>query len=400
MIMLVLNCGSSSVKFQVCRMPEYEVLVKGSIGKIGYSDAEFKLKIKNHVQILETLPIKDHESGIDLILNTLKSKEKSLGFALTELAAVGHRVVQGGEQCNDSIPITPAVIDYIESIKDLAPLHNPHHLSGIYACEKLLPGIPQIAAFDNGFHMTLPRHAYLYALPLELTEKHKIRRYGFHGIAFRSMVTEAEKFLPKDYEGYRIVNMMLGSGTTANAVYYGKSIDVSTGFTPQEGLIQSTRAGDMDAAALLYLMKQENLSLSDADTLINKKSGWLGLSGMGNDMREIYEASLIGNQRAKDTIATVCHRFRKYIGAYAAEMGGLDLLLFSGGVGENAWYIREAVCTGLEFMGIVLDSQKNRELSGEGVISTADSGVQILVVSANEEKVIAEDTFGILSHSD
>ncbi|WP_414732040.1 acetate/propionate family kinase [Acetobacterium carbinolicum] len=400
MIILVLNCGSSSVKFQICRMPEYQVLVKGSISKIGYSDAAFKLQIKDHVQILETLPIYDHKSGINLILSTLTTREKSLGFVLTDLAAIGHRIVQGGEQCNDSLLITPAIIDYIESIKELAPLHNPHHLAGIDACAKLLPDIPQIAAFDNGFHMTLPRHAYLYALPLELTEKHKIRRYGFHGIAFRSMVAQAQKFLPNGYEAYRIVNMMLGSGTTANAVYYGKSIDVSTGFTPQEGLIQSTRAGDMDAAALLYLMKKENLTLSDADTLINKKSGWLGLSGMGNDMREIYEASLNGNQRAIDTIATVCHRFRKYIGAYAAEMGGLDLLLFSGGVGENAWYIREAVCTGLEFMGIALDPQKNRDLSGEGVISTTDSAVQILVVSANEEQIIAEDTFDILGHSD
>ncbi|MBU4539851.1 MAG: acetate/propionate family kinase [Firmicutes bacterium] len=400
MIMLVLNCGSSSVKFQVCQMPNYQVLVKGSIAKIGYADAEFKLKIKDHIQVQETLPIADHESAIDLILATLKSREKSLGFALTDLAAVGHRVVQGGEQCNESIQITPAIIDYIESIKELAPLHNPHHLSGIYACQKLLPGIPQIAAFDNGFHMTLPRHAYLYALPLELAEKYRIRRYGFHGIAFRSMVAEAEKLLPQNYQAYRIVNMMLGSGTTANAVYYGKSIDVSTGFTPQEGMIQSTRAGDIDAAALLYLMKKEQLSLSQADTLINKKSGWLGLSGIGNDMREIYQASLNGNQRASDTIAAVCHRFRKYIGAYAAEMGGLDLLLFSGGVGENAWYIREAVCTGLEFMGIVLDPEKNRNLSGQGMISTADSAVQILVVSANEEKVIAADTFAILDGHD
>lgn len=398
MILLVLNCGSSSVKFQVCRMPEYAVLVKGAIGKIGYADAEFKLEIKDHPQFIQTLAIKDHESGINLILNTLKSREKALGFALTELAAVGHRVVQGGQGCNVSIPITPAVIAYIESIKDLAPLHNPHHLSGIEACAKLLPGIPQVAAFDNGFHMTLPRHAYLYALPLELTEKYQIRRYGFHGIAFRSMVAEAEQFLAKNYQAYRIVNMMLGSGTTANALYYGQSIDVSTGFTPHEGLIQSTRAGDMDAAALLYLMKQENLSLSDADSLINKKSGWLGLSGMGNDMQEIYEAAQKGNQRAADTIAAVCHRFRKYIGAYAAEMGGLDLLIFSGGVGENAWYIREAVCTGLDFLGIQLDSQKNRDLAGQGVISRDDSPVPVLVVHANEEKVIAADTFAILSH--
>lgn len=396
MIMLVLNCGSSSVKFQVCQMPEYEVLVKGSIGKVGYADAEFKLQIKNHVQIQEILPIKDHESGIDLILSTLKQREESLGFALADLSAVGHRVVQGGERCNVSTRVTPTIIDYIESIKELAPLHNPHHLSGIYACAKLLPDVPQVVAFDNGFHMTLPRYAYLYALPLELTEKYKIRRYGFHGIAFRSMVAEAQKFLPRGYDTYRIVNMMLGSGTTANAVYYGQSIDVSTGFTPHEGLIQSTRAGDLDAAALLYLMKRENLSIQEADTLINKKSGWLGLSGMGNDMREIYDAAQAGNQRAADTIATVCHRFRKYIGAYAAEMGGLDLLLFSGGVGENAWYIREAVCTGLGYMGITLDLEKNRTCLGEGVISADGSRVLVIVVRANEEKVIAEDTYEIL----
>lgn len=396
MFVLVLNCGSSSVKFQVCQMPNYEVLVKGSIGKIGYSDAEFKLKIKDHLGITEIIPVDDHESAIDLVLSTLKSRERSLGFSLTDIAAIGHRVVQGGEKQNLSIALTSDVIDYIESIKDLAPLHNPHHLSGIYACQKLMPNVPQVAAFDNGFHMTLPRHAYLYALPLELTEKYKIRRYGFHGIAFRSMLKQTKDFLEKGWQNYRIVNMMLGSGTTANAVLYGKSIDVSTGFTPQEGLIQSTRAGDMDAAALLYLMKKENLSIGDADTLINKKSGWLGLSGLGNDMRQIYVASQEGNQQATDTINTICHRFRKYIGAYAAEMNGLDVLLFSGGVGENAWYIREKVCQGLEYMGIRIDASKNKTLTGEGVISCDDSEVKVIVVSANEEMIIAEDTYSIL----
>jgi len=397
MYILVLNCGSSSVKFQICKMPDYEVQVKGAIGKIGYPDAEFKFEIKDNDAIRNTLAIADHEAAINLILNTLTAKEAFLGFSLANIQAIGHRVVQGGEKHNVSVKITKEVIDYIESIKDLAPLHNPHHLSGIYACEKLLPNVPQIVAFDNGFHVSLPRHAYLYALPLELAEQHKIRRYGFHGIAFRSMIKQAGPFLSESYEKYRIVNMMLGSGTTANAVLHGKSIDVSTGFTPHEGLIQSTRTGDIDAAALLYLMKKENLSINDADTLINKKSGWLGLSGLSNDMREIYEASQKGNQRAADTIDTVCHRFRKYIGAYAAEMKGLDVLLFSGGVGENAWYIREEVCNGLEYMGINLDNQKNKTLSGEGIISCDTSPVKVIVVSANEEMIIAEDTYELIS---
>lgn len=397
MYILVLNCGSSSIKFQVCEMPGYHVYVKGSVGKIGYSDSEFKFEIKNNDSIKESLAIDNHEQGIDLILHTLTSKENSLGFSMSDIAAIGHRVVQGGEKHNVSLQITQPVIDYIEAIKDLAPLHNPNHLSGIYACQKLLPGIPQIAVFDNGFHMTLPRHAYLYALPLELTNKYKIRRYGFHGIAFRSMLEQAQKFLAEDTAKYRIVNMMLGSGTTANAVYYGKSIDVSTGFTPHEGLIQSTRSGDMDAAALLYLIKKENISIEEADNIINKKSGWLGLSGLSNDMREIQEESNKGNQRATDTIDAVCHRFRKYIGAYAAEMAGMDVLIFSGGVGENSWYIRERVCIGFEYMGVKLDLNRNKMLSGEGVISTDDSKVKIIVVNANEEMIIAEDTYEIVA---
>jgi acetate kinase len=398
MYILVLNCGSSSIKFQISEMPDYNIHVKGSIGRIGYKDSEFKFEITDSSPVKEILEIKNHEDGIHLILDTLTKKEEMLAFNLEDLSAIGHRVVQGGEKHNISVKIDDNVVAYIESIKDLAPLHNPNHLSGIYACQKLLPGIPQAAVFDNGFHMTLPRYAYLYALPLEYSEKHKIRRYGFHGIAFRSMVEQSEKFLEKSYDNYRIVNMMLGSGTTANAVLYGKSIDVSTGFTPHEGLIQSTRAGDMDAAALLYLMKKEDLSIEDADNIINKKSGWLGLSGLGNDMREIYEEAQKGNKRASDTIDAVCHRFRKYIGAYTAEMKGIDVLIFSGGVGENAWYIREHVCKGFEYMGIILDTDRNKNLSGEGIISADNSLVKVIVVNANEERIIAEDTFEIVNN--
>ena len=399
MILLILNCGSSSIKFQICQMPEYQVIVKGGVGKIGYTDSEFKFEMIQHEKTEKILPVSDHEQGIHLILDTLEKHQQALGFSLSHIDGIGHRIVQGGDKHHASTLITRELTDYIESIKNLAPLHNPNHLLGIYACQKLLPNTPQVAVFDNGFHRTLPRQAYLYALPLELSEKHKIRRYGFHGIAFRSMLQQAEKYLEKPTNQYRIVNMMLGSGTTANAVIHGQSIDVSTGFTPHEGLVQSTRAGDMDAAALLYLMKQENLSIQEADTLINKQSGWLGLSGISNDMREIYESSEKGDQRATDTILTVCHRFKKYIGAYAAEMNGLDLLIFSGGVGENAWYIREAICTGLSYMGIHLDPQKNQRLKGEGIISSPSSAVTVLVVNANEENIIAQDAYHILSES-
>lgn len=399
MFVLVLNCGSSSIKFQICKMPEYDIHIKGSIGRIGYENSEFKFEIKDKIKIKDIIEIENHEKGINLILETLKAKEKLLEFSLKDISAIGHRVVQGGEKHNISVIIDKDVINYIESIKDLAPLHNPNHLAGIYACGKLLPNVPQVAVFDNGFHMTLPRCSYLYALPYELSEKYKIRRYGFHGIAFRSMIEQAQKFLDSDYNNYKIINMMLGSGTTANALKFGKSIDVSTGFTPQEGLIQSTRAGDMDAAALLYIMKKENLSIDEADTLINKKSGWSGMSGLSNDMREIYNEAQNGNLRASDTIDAVCYRFRKYIGAYSAAMEGLDVLIFSGGVGENSWYIRENVCSGFKFIGLKLDTEKNKTLeSSEGIISSLDSKVKVIVVSANEEKIIAEDIYRLINH--
>lgn len=397
MKILVLNCGSSSIKFQVADMPKYEVLAKGSIGRIGYEDSEFKYSGKDLDEKLVICPILNHEEGINLILKTLFDPTTDMNIKLEDISAIGHRVVQGGDKNNISLIIDDTVIKNIEEIKDLAPLHNPNHLAGIYACQKLLPNVPQVAVFDNGFHSTLPKSTYLYGLPYEYYEKYKIRRYGFHGIAFRSMAEGVEKLLNRPFTEFKIVNMMLGSGTTANAVLYGKSMEVSTGFTPHEGLIQSTRAGDLDAAALLYLMRKENLSLDQIDDIINKKSGWKGLSGISNDMREIYNSANGGNERARITIDTVCHRFKKYIGAYSAILEGIDLLVFSGGVGENAWYIREKVCSGLEFIGIDLDKDKNKALKGTGIISKENSKVKILVTYANEEKIIAEDTFQLIN---
>ena len=389
MYVLILNCGSSSIKFQIARMPKYNVLVQGRVERIGYDDAIFVNSL-NKEKLIQ--PVKNHEEGINLILNNLFNNTT---ISKNDINAIGHRVVQGGDKQNLSVIIDNNVINYIESIKDLAPLHNPNHLAGIYACQKLLPHVPQVAVFDNGFHMSLPKYTYIYGIPYEYYEKYKIRRYGFHGIAFRSMAEEVDRILNDSHKNYKIVNLMLGSGTTANALKYGKSIEVSTGFTPHEGLIQSTRAGDIDAAAILYLMKKEGLTIEQADELINKKSGWKGLSGISNDMREIFEAANDGNERASLAIDAACHRFKKYVGAYSAIMDGIDLLVFSGGVGENAFYIREKVCQGLEYMGIEPDTQKNK--NNESIISKDTSRVKILVVKANEEKIIAEDTYKICS---
>jgi acetate kinase len=394
MDILVLNCGSSSIKFQIAEMPEYTVIVEGSVERIGYDNAEFKYSIGKDKKA-KILPVKNHEEGINLILNKIFSEE-TFGISIKDICAIGHRVVQGGDKQNVSVIINQSVIDYIESIKDLAPLHNPNHLAGIYACQKLLPEVVQIAVFDNGFHMSLPESTYIYGIPYEYYEKYHIRKYGFHGIAFRSMAEEIDKVLKDSHENYKIVNMMLGSGTTANALKYGKSIEVSTGFTPHEGLIQSTRAGDIDAAAILYLMKKEKLSIDEVDTIINKKSGWKGLSGISNDMREIYNEALNGNEAAQLAIDAVCHRIKKYVGAYSAAMEGIDILAFSGGVGQNAFYIREKVCSGLEYMGIEIDKEKNKNLKGAGVISKVSSKVKIIVVKANEEKIIAEDTYKLV----
>lgn len=267
MNILILNCGSSSIKFQIAEMPDYNVIIQGSVERIGYEDAEFKFSLVKQ-KIIQ--PVLSHEEGINLIINTLF--KSNFGIETKDINAIGHRVVQGGDKQNISVLIDDKVIDYIESIKDLAPLHNPNHLAGIYACRKLLPNVPQVAVFDNGFHMSLPRSTYIYGIPYEYYEKYRIRRYGFHGIAFRSMAEEVDKILNETHKNYKIVNLMLGSGTTANALKYGKSVEVSTGFTPHEGLIQSTRAGDIDAAAILYLMKKENLSIEQADELINKKA--------------------------------------------------------------------------------------------------------------------------------
>lgn len=393
MKIFVLNCGSSSIKYQVVDMPSGSVHITGSISRIGYDDANFTFNANKSITL--TKPIKDHQQGIDLLLKTLEQQKNNTGIGLDEIDAAGHRVVQGGSKMNVSRIIDQEIIDYIESIADLAPLHNPNHLKGIRAVQALLPNLPQVAVFDNGYHTSIPEHVYTYGLNHEISERLGIRKYGFHGIALRSMIGKAEKLLGEDLSNKKIVNMMLGSGTTANATLNGKSLDVSTGFTPQEGLIQSTRAGDMDTAAVLYMMNKEGLSTAEADDILNKQSGWSGMSGLGNDMYDIKIAAKNGNKQAQVTIDAVAHRFKKYIGAYAAVMGGIDLLIFSGGVGENDCDMREKVCSGLSFLGIELDTDANHNGTGERIISTGKT--KVLVVNASEERMIAQDTYELLS---
>ena len=395
MIIFILNCGSSSIKYKIFKMPQGQALISGGVSRIGYDEAKFTFEADSKIETIQ--PIADQEQGINLILKTIEQQQENTGIELSDIDAAGHRVVQGGSKMNVSRIIDEDIIDYIESIAGLAPLHNPNHLKGIRAVSKLLPSLPQVAVFDNGYHTTIPEYVYTYGLNYELAQRLQIRKYGFHGIAFRSMIAKAQALLGEDLSDKKIVNMMLGSGTTANATIDGKSFEVSTGFTPQEGLIQSSRAGDMDTAAVLYMMNQENLTTAQADDILNKQSGWSGMSGMsgiGLDMYDIIVAAKQGDKRAQLTVDAVTHRFKKYIGAYAAVMGGIDLLIFSGGVGENSVDIRANVCRGLEFLGIELDEHANSNGSGERIISTGR--VKVLVVGADEEQMIAQDTYELL----
>ncbi len=392
MIIFVLNCGSSSIKYKIYKMPEGKTLISGGVARIGYDDAKFIFEAKSKIEKIQ--PIADHEQGIDLLLKTIEEQQMNTGISLSDIDAAGHRVVQGGSKMNVSRVVDSNIIEYIESIAALAPLHNPNHLKGIRAVNKLLPQLPQVVVFDNGYHTTIPEHVYTYGLNYEIAQRLQIRKYGFHGIAFRSMIAKAQALLGEDLSDKKIVNMMLGSGTTANATIDGKSFEVSTGFTPQEGLIQSSRAGDMDTTAVLYMMNEDNLTTAQADDILNKQSGWSGMSGMGLDMYDIIVAAKQGNKRAQLTVDAVTHRFKKYIGAYAAVMGGIDLLIFSGGVGENSADIRAGICRGLEFLGIELNEEANSNGNGERILSIGR--VKVMVVNADEEQMIAKDTYELL----
>ena len=397
---LVLNCGGSSVKYQLVTMPAEKVLARGGVERIGKDDALIWQEVPDRALLRRVQAVPDHSTAIRLALETLADEGDGVINSFQEIDAVGHRVVHGGEECNGSLLVTERVVAVLEEFFDLAPLHNPPNVKGIRVCQQLMPKTPQVAVFDSSLHQSVPDYAHIYAIPYEYYEKYRVRRYGFHGITFRYMTGRAAEILNRPLEELKIVNLMLGSGTTACAFKDGKSVDVSTGLTPTEGLIQSTRCGDLDPLVVTYLMRQEHLTPDAMDAVLNRESGWLGISGVSSDLREVFEAAKDGNTRARLAIDAFTYRTKKYIGAYAAAMGGIDVLIFSGGVGEKSPQVREQICIGLEFLGIYLDKTANLSDLPEKNIALPQSPVDILVIPTDEEIIIARDTYAIVRRED
>ncbi len=396
MIVLVLNSGSSSIKYKLFDMAREEVLAAGVIERVGTQSAILRHRVPGRAEITRGQPVPNHAVGIEMMLEALTSPEGGPLESLRQVDAVGHRVLHAAEHYSGSVLASPEVIRAIEDCADLAPLHNPPNLAGIRACQAVMPKVPHVCVFDNALHQTLPPEAYTYALPYEFYERHGVRRYGFHGIAFRSAFERARVILDEPVHDLRIVTLMMGSGNTANAFDRGRSVDVSTGFTPHEGLVQSTRAGDMDAALIPWLMAKEGLTAEEMTEIINRRSGWLGISGISADLRDIIQAAGEGHKRAQLALAIHARRARKYVGAYAAVMGGIDLLIFAGSVGQKAPAVRAEICRGLEFMGLSLNTAANEATLEEGIISSQGGAARIVVVNVDEELVIARDTVQIV----
>lgn len=398
MKVLVLNCGSSSIKYKLFEMDTKEILAQGGIEKIGLRGSFLKINLPNGEKITYEKNIPEHTAGIEFILKTLTSPEYGAIKSLDEIDAVGHRVVHGGEAFSKSVLIDKEVTDMIVACSDLAPIHNPANLKGINAISEILPDVPQVAVFDTAFHQTMPDYAYMYAIPYELYDKYGVRRYGFHGTSHRYVSQRVCDFLGVQPEGLKIITCHIGNGGSITAVKDGKSIDTSMGLTPLEGLMMGTRSGDIDAGAVTFIMEKENLSASGVSDLLNKKSGVKGIFGVSSDMRELEAAVAAGNNKMADlTEKMYFYRIKKYIGAYAAALGGVDIIVFTGGVGENQASCRSGACEGLEYMGVKLDLEKNKIRGEEAVISAEDSKVKVVVIPTDEELMIASDTMAILN---
>ena len=392
MKVLVLNCGSSSIKYKLFEMADHSVLAQGGVEKIGLPDSFLQVKLPNGEKVVIEKEMPEHTVGIQLILDTLVDEKIGCIKDLKEIEAVGHRVVHGGEKFNQSVVITPEVKEMIVKCAELAPLHNPANLKGIDAIEKTLPGVPQVAVFDTAFHQTMPDYAYMYALPYELYEKYAIRRYGFHGTSHRYVSARVCEFLGVNAAEKKVVTAHIGNGGSCAAVLNGKSVDTSMGLTPVEGLVMGTRAGDLDLGAATYIMDKEGLTTAEFNNLVNKKSGLLGVSGVSSDARDIDAAIKAGNHRATLAREMFIYRVKKYVGAYAAAMNGVDILVFTGGIGENDAFIRAEIVKGLSFLGVTLDEEANNCRGVERVISTPDSRLTVCVIPTDEELMIASDT--------
>ena len=397
MKILVLNCGSSSIKYKLFDMDTQAVMVQGGVEKIGLPDSFLQIKLNNgeKVKIEQVMP--EHTVGIQLILNSLVDEKIGCIASLEEIQAVGHRVVHGGEKFNKSVLITPEVKEMIVKCVELAPLHNPANLKGIEAIEQTLPSVPQVAVFDTAFHQTMPDEAYMYAIPYELYEKYGIRRYGFHGTSHRYVSARVCEYLGVDPKSTKVITAHIGNGGSCTAVMNGQSVDTSMGLTPLEGLMMGTRAGDMDLGAATYIMEKEHLSTAEFSNLMNKKSGLLGVSGVSSDARDIEAAVQAGNKRADLARRIFIYRVKKYIGAYAAAMNGVDVIVFTGGIGENDHYIRQEVMKGLTYLGIDFDEDKNNSVRGiEAVLTTPESKVKVCLIPTDEEWMIASDTQALI----
>ena len=397
MKIIILNCGSSSIKFQLVDMPGNKVIAKGLVEKVGLEESIVKLQNESGADLKMNKHIPDHQKGIEEVLNLLTSPEYGSLKSLDEIGAVGHRVVHGGEDFSGSVPITGEVIAALEKNVELAPLHNPPNLAGIYTMKKLLPDVPQVGVFDTAFHQTMPEHVYLYAVPFVLYEKYKVRRYGFHGTSHKYISQRACDILGVDINKQKIITCHLGNGSSMAAIMHGKSYDTSMGMTPAEGLIMGTRTGDIDPGALLYMAEKEETNISETSNLLNKKSGMLGISGVSSDMRDIENAANEGNHRAQLALEMFAYRAKKYIGAYTAAMGGVDIIVFAGGIGEMDTETRKRILNGLEFLGIELNPNKLNVRGEEAVLSTPASKVTVMVVPTDEEMMIARDTYEIVS---
>ncbi len=398
MKILVLNCGSSSIKYQLIEMDDksHSVLAKGLLERIGLEMGEFTHKW-NGQKHYEQLPIPNHTEGIKIVLQALTNKEYGVISDLKEIKAVGHRVAHGGEKFTHSVRIDDNVINMIKDLCDLAPLHNPGALQGIAAMQAVLPGIPMAAVFDTSFHATMPPEAYLYAIPYEYYEKYRVRRYGFHGTSHKYVAEKAAEYVGKDWKNTKIVTCHLGSGASIAAVENGKSVETSMGFTPVEGLVMGSRTGDLDLGAFMYIMDKEGYNTKEMNTLVNKKSGLIGITGNSQDMRDVRAGRDAGDERCTYAFNMFAHRVKKYIGAYAAIMNGMDVLVMTGGIGENAWFMREAILENMEFFGIKIDKKLNETIMGDAaVISTPDSKVKVVVYPTDEEYMIAKDTFDLV----
>jgi len=400
MKVLVLNCGSSSIKYKLLDMVSNEELGSGAVEKIGMKGSFLKHTRQDGVKVMLKGEILEHQVGIEYILGILTSEKHGCIKSLEEINGVGHRVVHGGEKFNSSVLINDEVIQKLVECIDIAPLHNPPNLAGIRAISELLPTVPQVGVFDTAFHQTMPDYAYMYGIPYSLYTKYGIRRYGFHGTSHRYVSKEAARFLGLDYNNSKIITAHIGNGVSLAAIENGKSVDTTMGFTPIEGLMMGTRSGDVDLGVVTFLMEKEMIGSAAVSTLFNKHSGMLGISGVTSDMRDIDKAIGEGNKRAELARQMYVYRLRKYIGAFAAAMGGVDAIVFTGGIGENHVFTRKYICEGLEFMGVKMDFDLNAKTQGKlALISSPESVVKVAVVPTDEEFMIASDTLTILEQN-